>query len=316
MGVFGRTGSRGLRRVGRGRGESGGAVGPWGQTRVGRGRGESGGAISLWVLLMVPVSGFAAVVAMAGPQRVSAESTMQDAADDLAMLAVAWRDGQGINPDDMEAGPLYAFPPECSTDAQPTHYDPRIEFHESEVEKYQAQIDGLPSGDPLIPGLQLLLDAEQVLLDPLLISRIALREDWRKACDLLFESLFRDLGYLGVDMNSLRGFYSDSLSMSSQPEKPQCLSSEYILVEDAVHVVLAADWQDAGWAAAQVWPDGTRVAAESMGRISHRVAAPPAAVGDCDGALTVLDSRGRPVLEPTAKSRGLSRSVARTSLSG
>ena len=136
MGVFGATGSQ---RLG----------------RVGRGRGESGGAISLWVLLMVPVSGFAAVVAMAGPQRVSAESTMQDAADDLAMLAVAWRDGQGINPDDMQAGPLHAFPPECSNDAQPTHYDPRIEFHESEVEKYQAQIDGLPSGDPLIPGLQL-----------------------------------------------------------------------------------------------------------------------------------------------------------------
>ena len=56
--------------------------------------------------------------------------------------------------------------------------------------------------------------------------------------------------------------------------KPRCLSSEYILVEDAVHVVLAADWQDAGWAAAQVWPDGTRVAAESVGRISHRVASP------------------------------------------
>ena len=252
---------------------------------------------------MVPVSGFAAVVAMAGPQRVSAESTMQDAADDLAMLAVAWRDGQGINPDDMEAGPLYAFPPECSNDAQPTHFDTKIEFHESEVEKYQAQIDGLPSGDPQIPGLQRQRQAEQLLLDALVQSRGTLLDDWKKACDLLFQSLFRDLGYLGVDMNSLRGFYSDSLKMSSQLVKPRCLSSEYILVEDAVHVVLAADWQDAGWAAAQVWPDGTRVAAESVGRISHRVASPPA-VGMCGEALTVLDSRGRPVLDPNGRIAG------------
>ena len=70
---------------------------------------ERGGAISLWVVLMTPVSAFAAVVAMAGPQRLAAESSMQDAADDLAMFAVAWRDGHN-----MPTGELPAFPPECA----------------------------------------------------------------------------------------------------------------------------------------------------------------------------------------------------------
>ena len=70
---------------------------------------ERGGAISLWVVLMVPVSAFAAVVAMAGPQRLAAESSMQDAADDLADFAVAWRDGH-----DTPTGELRAFPPDCA----------------------------------------------------------------------------------------------------------------------------------------------------------------------------------------------------------
>ena len=72
---------------------------------------ESGGALSLWVVLMVPVSAFAAVVAMAGPQRLAAESSVDDAADDLAALAVVWRDGHS-NP----SGAVPAFPPECSID--------------------------------------------------------------------------------------------------------------------------------------------------------------------------------------------------------
>ena len=73
-----------------------------------RHRDERGGAISLWVLLMVPVSAFAAVAAMAGPQRLAAESTMQETADDLAAFAVAWRDGQAT-----PSGPLPAFFPDC-----------------------------------------------------------------------------------------------------------------------------------------------------------------------------------------------------------
>ena len=104
------------------------------------------------------------------------------------------------------------------------------------------------------------------------------------------KSLLRDLGYLGVDMGSLRGFYSDSIAEA--PEVP-CRTSAQTVVRDAVHVALAANWQDAGWAAAQVWPDGLPMAAESMGRMSQRD--PVAAVLECGEQLRLLDSQGRPV---------------------
>ena len=299
MGVSARTGSRRLRRV---------------RPR----RDERGGAISLWVVLMVPVSGFAAVVAMAGPQRVAAESTMQDAADDLAMLAVAWRDGQGPAGERTDEGPLHAFPPECSTDGQPTHRDAEIDDIQELIDGYQDQIDNLQLPRDSVDEQRLVeaLQAEKHRLEPFEVRRAGLLDDWRAACDLLFESLLRDLGYLGVDMNSLRGFYSDSLKMSPQPVKPPCRASAGTMVEDAVHVALAADWQDAGWAAAQVWPDGTRMAAESVGRLSRRDATTVPVAVDCNGVLTVLDERGRPKLDPTDDSRMLTRSVARTSLSG
>ena len=319
MGVLGCRPSRRLPRFGPG-GRPGSPVRARPGRRCGDGprRDERGGAISLWVVLMVPVSAFAAVVAMAGPQRVAAESTMQDAADDLAMLAVAWRDGQGANPGDMHAGPLYAFSPECSTEGQGTRFDAEIEASQGLVVDYQDRIDDFPRAGETLTEQQLedALRAEQGELGDSQARRVELLEDWRRACDLLFESLLRDLGYLGVDMNSLRGFYSDSLKMSDETTvKPPCRASAGAMVEDAVHVALAADWSHAGWAAAQVWPDGTRMAAESVGRLSRRDATTVPA-RDCNDILIVLDERGRPVLDPTANSRVLTRSVPRTSLSG
>ena len=91
-----------------------------------------------------------------------------------------------------------------------------------------------------------------------------------------------------------------------------------MVVRDAVHVALAADWQDAGWAAAQVWPDGLPMAAESMGRLSRRDAA-AATAPVCVEQLVVLDSQGRPVwagTHPEPESRKLAQSVGRTPLSG
>ena len=88
-------------------------------------------------------------------------------------------------------------------------------------------------------------------------------------------------------------------------------------MRDAVHVALAANWQDAGWAAAQVWPDGLPMAAESIGRLSQRDPAATAPV--CVEQLVLLDNQGRPVwagLDPTPQSRELAQSVGRTPLSG
>ena len=300
--------------------------------RTPRRRDERGGAISLWVVLMVPVSAFAAVVALAGPQRMAAESTVQDAADDLAMLAVAWRDGQGAAAGDMSEGPLHAFWPDCETGGQTTYLDADIAALDDDiaalqdgVDAYQDLIDNPPVGETRTPeeledlrdAQEDLRDAEAARRDSLVQERDELREEWEAVCDLMVESLLRDLGHLGVDMDSLRGFYSDSLKMSGLDagDRPPCLSDGGIMVHDAVHVALAADWREAGWAAAQVWPDGTRVAGESMGRISQRV--DPAEAQPCPPeAFAVLDKQGRPNLEPAAPSRLLSRSVPRTALSG
>ena len=88
-------------------------------------------------------------------------------------------------------------------------------------------------------------------------------------------------------------------------------------MQDAVHVALTARWQDAGWAAAQVWPGGMPMAAESMGRLSRRDLAGTAP--KCDDQLVVFDEQGRPVWAgaiPNPASRKLAQSVGRTPLSG
>ena len=69
---------------------------------------QTGGAISLWVVLMTPIAAFAAVVAMAGPQRLAAESSIDETAADLAAFSVALRDGR-----DAKTGELEGFLPDC-----------------------------------------------------------------------------------------------------------------------------------------------------------------------------------------------------------
>ena len=281
----------------------------------GRRADEAGGAVSLWVVLMVPVSAFAAVVAMAGPQRMAAESSVDEAADDLATMAVAWRDGQST-----EAGALPAFPPECSTEHQQTRFDTDIVNHQLARERYQVEIDELPQDFPAdeLARLQEARDEELVQEESRIKARESVLEEWGDACKLLFKWIVRDLGGLGVALGSLEGFYSDSLAevASLDPlDSPDqmalpCKISERVEVRDAVHVALAADWVHAGWAAAQVWPDGSRMAAESIGRRRRNVT-----VTDldalCGDYLNVVDTRGQPValMDPGAESRRVSQAV-------
>ena len=320
-----------------------------------RRRDERGGAVSLWVVLMVPVSAFAAVVAMAGPQRLAAESSVQEAADDLAMFTVAWRDGH-----QMPEGPLPAFPPECAA---------RTEQQQTDLAALGGQISGLSPTDPNIDALIVTQEGElnrllsEFGMPPPLIPAADVRELRTRfdelldaldaldaVCDALFEALVRDLGYLGVDTGSLRGSYSDSLETAGTCSDPQfptearCTGASEtwiphsrfplpcwtaaaepgtpgraaVVARDAVHVALAADWQGAGWAAAQVWPDGLPMAAESMGRLSqydHAATPPP----ECADHLVVFDSEGRPVWaggDPSPDSRELAQSLRRSTLSG
>lgn len=222
---------------------------------------QRGGAVSLWVMLMVPVAVFAALVAMATPQRLRAESSVDEAAADLAKLAVVWRHGE-----QTAQGPLEGFPPECA------------------------------GADPYVSG----------------------------RCELLFAALARDLGAMGVDLGSLRGYYSDSLTTSPLPgvEALPCGIGDPVayrsVVLDAAHVAVVADWRQAGWAAAQVWPRGLRMGAESVGRLTISAdPGSPAPVPACGSRLDVSDASGRSlrVSDPAGPSRRLLDSVgARTPL--
>ena len=296
---------------------------------------------------MVPVSAFAAVVAMAGPQRLAAESSVQEAADDLAVFAVAWRDGHQT-PD----GSLFAFPPDCEAETPQ---------QETELAALDGEIQLLPT---LTTGRTLaLIEADlnalygYFKLQPpnYATDKLGLRsrfddltdqlDEWEKSCEALRDALWRDLGYLGVNFDSARGLYSDSLAESSlvggtcsdltytdqttcesnsktwtrdstsQYYLP-CRTAEETVVRDAVHVALAADWQDAGWAAAQVWPDGMPMAAESTGRLSQSVTG--STEPGCRLQLVTVNDQGQPEWargSPTPPSRELVQSVGRTTLS-
>lgn len=198
---------------------------------------QSGGAISLWVVLMVPVAALAAVIAMAGPQRMAAESSLEEAAHDLAAMAVTLRDATNTPEGEIEGG----FLPDCAA-------------------------------DPDNPGLQ-------------------------EVCQMLLGDetggggyLHRDLGYLGVDTIFWEGFYSDSLAPHNAPsggwpDVSSCLvagASGGLETRNAVYVALAANWESGGWAAAQTWPEGARLGAETVARLNQEKL--PWTMPDCDPA--------------------------------
>ena len=228
---------------------------------------ESGGALSLWVVLMVPVSAFAAVVAMAGPQRLAAESSVDDAADDLAALAVVWRDGHGD-----PSGAVPAFPPECSIDHP--QWIEELELLEGEQESTQESHAEIAQDNAQSEANKQAAEEAKKAAEGALAAENARQEDWKDTCETVFEWIARDLGYLGVDVNSLSGFYSDSYAYTAGDAGDggvPCKISKRVEVLDSVHVGIVADWVYAGWAAAQVWPDGTRMGAESIGRLRRNV---------------------------------------------
>ena len=265
-------------------------------------RDQSGGAVSLWVVLMVPVSAFAAVVAMAGPQRMAASPPWTR--PPRTSPPWPWPGATAR----VLAGLAARVPPECLSEGLTLGLDREIEALKRDIDNRQAQMDAelSPTDSPQLGVSQVADRAERKMLTK---RRDLKREEWLEACDLLFRSMWSDLGHLGVDMGTLRGFYSDSLSEAEEPEDPlPCSISPQVEVRDAVHVALVADWRYAGWATAQVWPDGARMGAESIGRLRRTM---KATSDPCKNRLDVLDSEGRLVSlkNPDAPSRRLSQSV-------
>ena len=77
-----------------------------------------------------------------------------------------------------------------------------------------------------------------------------------------------DLTGLGFSTSTVTGFYSDNLSSYGDSGTPICQTSPNLAVVDAVHLGIAADWNSAGWAVAQVWPDGVSVGTQAIGRVT------------------------------------------------
>ncbi|MCY3786774.1 MAG: hypothetical protein OXG47_08640 [bacterium] len=220
------------------------------------GRNQRGGAISLWVVLMVPVMLGLGLAAMAVPQRLAAEHTVESTAADLATMAVVWRDTTN-----QLLGPLDGFPPDCFSD-----------------------------------------DAEAAA-----------------ACHGFWGVLARDLNSQGVDIFSVRGFYGDSYTAAPEAAaRPPCRIYGSTLLLDANHVAIAADWYG-DWAARQLWPDGVRMASESVGHLNvlfvetegDEAAEPGEKGNECDDRYRMIDDAGVPqwLDDPQNEARLLSESL-------
>ena len=72
-----------------------------------------------------------------------------------------------------------------------------------------------------------------------------------------------DMGAGGVSWDSVDGYYSGVVSGAVAVDGGRWLLCEGDGAE-AVYVSVVADWAEAGWAAAQVWPDGVRLGAEGL----------------------------------------------------
>ena len=181
------------------------------------------------------VAAFAAVVAMAGPQRLAAESSVNETTIDLAAFAVALRDGRNISTGELQE----VFLPDCT----PLSAIAPTGVLQADWDVFRADLGAVCA---------LLLGEASSGTDPAYLRR--------------------DLGNLGINTSAWEGFYSDSATTG-------CRVSDNLESRNAVYVALAADWEDAGWAAAQAWPDGVRMGSEAVSRLSRSVSG--SALTDC-----------------------------------
>jgi len=139
------------------------------------------------------------------------------------------------------------------------------------------------------------------------------------ACHAFWGVLARDLNSQGIDIFSVRGFYSDSYYTSPDAAlRPPCRIYGSTLLLDANHVAVAADWYG-NWAARQLWPDGIRMASESVGHLnvlfvetSGAPATPEEKGNECGDRFDMVDDDGVAhwLSEQRPEARRLSESLA------
>lgn len=137
-------------------------------------------------------------------------------------------------------------------------------------------------------------------------------DDLRHACETLTGSLLAGLSVRGFDSDTLTGFYSSAYTTASpaidgdvHPASVPCHAGGGTVVADAAYLALAAEWATGDWAAAQVWPGGTTISAEAVGRIT-RPGVTATAVNECGELLDITALAARPRLAERARSAAVS----------
>ncbi len=109
----------------------------------------------------------------------------------------------------------------------------------------------------------------------------------------------RVLGSAGVDVESVRGYYTNVLHVGvtddrgaagpSQAVWSLCAVDAGSVNAEAVYVAVVADWSEAGWAAAQLWPEGRRIGAEGLAVRNPTPPGPSSGLGGCEPARDAVN---------------------------
>lgn len=142
----------------------------------------------------------------------------------------------------------------------------------------------------------------------------ALDLELQRACEALTESVLAGLSARGVDGTTVEGFYSSAYTASAHTTAENgehtislpCHAGGRAIIADAVHLGLAADWATTDWAAGQVWPQGLRLGAESVGTIRVLAADGAIAEPECGDAFSLVPP------DATPQDRNRARQIAET----
>lgn len=187
--------------------------------------GERGGAVALWVVLMVPLTVLAALIAMSVPLRLKAETSMRSATEDLAALLNNHVQNCNARPTDSGT----PTDPDCLEVSLTSLCD------EEDTNMRLCRAIDLVMRD---------LGTAGVDVDSL---RGFYVHDVNNKADT---ALARDRQDVTSQTPGLILCTSDE---SSDPS-----------LDPSLYVALVGDWSNGGWAPSQVWPDGRSVAGEAV----------------------------------------------------
>ena len=238
-------------------------------------RDERGGAIALMVILVTPMLVLAAIAAAAVPQRLAAQIAFDDSAVELAAMAAIWRDDQA-----RPHGPLEWFFPDCAAadlDADASDSTEHVRSSDGEGADPAPSHNATPAD-----GLAL-----------------------RQTCHAATGSLFGGLGGLGIDADRLAGYHTSLFSASrlaggndDHPPSVPCHTARDAVAADAVQLGISAPWTSAGWASAQIWPDGDTLEALAIGRLIEQ--APPASARSLPDCALLGEPHSRRIADQAA----------------